>query len=301
MVSRPTVRAAGGVLLRGDPTAPEVALVHRQAYDDWSLPKGKSKRDEHVLLTALREVAEETGHRPRLGPYLTATRYPVAAGRRWAVKTVRYWAMQAVGGRFSAGREVDELRWLPLAEARCSVDAGRDARVLDAFARAPLDTAPLLLLRNGPTTKRRAGTSSATPVLDGSGRAQAQRLVDLLTGVGAGRLVAADRAACAQMLQPYAEAAGLDVDLRPRLTVAGFRGSEREVTDELRAEAARSAAEGALVVCGQRRVVAGVVEALGRSAGRRPADPLAVDKGGWWLLHHRGGDVVHFERHAPAA
>ena len=56
----PTVLAAGGVLWRGDPARPELALVHRPKYDDWSLPKGKAKTGEHLLVTALREVTEET-------------------------------------------------------------------------------------------------------------------------------------------------------------------------------------------------------------------------------------------------
>jgi 8-oxo-(d)GTP phosphatase len=36
-------------------------MVHRPKYDDWSLPKGKPEDDEHLLQTAHREVAEETG------------------------------------------------------------------------------------------------------------------------------------------------------------------------------------------------------------------------------------------------
>jgi hypothetical protein len=39
-VSNAIVLAAGGVLWRGDPLSPEVALVHRPRYDDWSVPKG---------------------------------------------------------------------------------------------------------------------------------------------------------------------------------------------------------------------------------------------------------------------
>ncbi len=38
------VRAAGGVVLRDGPEGPEVAVVHRPRYDDWSLPKGKLER-----------------------------------------------------------------------------------------------------------------------------------------------------------------------------------------------------------------------------------------------------------------
>jgi hypothetical protein len=38
--------------------------VHRPKYDDWSFPKGKVDRGEHVLTAAVREVAEETGSGP---------------------------------------------------------------------------------------------------------------------------------------------------------------------------------------------------------------------------------------------
>ena len=67
----PQIEAAGGVLWRGDPAGPEVALVHRPKYDDWSLPKGKLDPGEHPLLGALREIAEETGF---VGPARTTRR-----------------------------------------------------------------------------------------------------------------------------------------------------------------------------------------------------------------------------------
>ena len=62
------IRAAGGVLWRspGSGTT-EVALVHRPEYGDLSLPKGKVRRGEHPLVTARREVAEETGVRAAAG------------------------------------------------------------------------------------------------------------------------------------------------------------------------------------------------------------------------------------------
>ena len=47
-----TVVAAGAVVWRPDPAHPgevEVCAVHRPRYDDWSLPKGKLDRGEHLL------------------------------------------------------------------------------------------------------------------------------------------------------------------------------------------------------------------------------------------------------------
>src|SRR5215831_18611299 len=89
------ILAAGGVLhrMRGDGTV-ELALVHRPRYDDWSLPKGKRKRGEHLVVTAHREVWEETGIRPRLGRRLPTVSYrvPVPGGGE-SDKTVDYWSM----------------------------------------------------------------------------------------------------------------------------------------------------------------------------------------------------------------
>ena len=90
-----------------------VLVVHRPRYDDWSLPKGKAKRDEGYLECALREVEEETGFRCKPLSELGETHYDVLDGP----KTVRYWLMERVEGEFEPNEEVDEIRWLPLAEA----------------------------------------------------------------------------------------------------------------------------------------------------------------------------------------
>jgi 8-oxo-dGTP pyrophosphatase MutT (NUDIX family) len=105
----PQVLAAGGVLLRVGPDGPEVAVIHRPKYEDWSLPKGKLDGDEGFEQAALREVEEETGMRADLGPELSSVRYRDRKGRS---KLVRYWLMSVAEGEFRPGPEVDELRWL---------------------------------------------------------------------------------------------------------------------------------------------------------------------------------------------
>ena len=105
------VRAAGGLVVRDG----LVCLVHRPKYDDWSLPKGKVDPGEGFEQAALREVEEETGLRCRLGDELPEVRYTDAGERP---KLVRYWAMHVVDDSgFSANDEVDELRWVTLADA----------------------------------------------------------------------------------------------------------------------------------------------------------------------------------------
>ena len=70
--------AAGAVLWRPATTAPtpEVAVIHRPRYDDWSLPKGKVDPGETEPVTAVREVVEETGYASHLGRRLTSVSYP---------------------------------------------------------------------------------------------------------------------------------------------------------------------------------------------------------------------------------
>ncbi len=105
------VKAAGGVVRQ---PSGEIAVVHRPKYDDWSFPKGKLDPGEGWEEGALREVREETGLECTLAEELPATSYRDRKGR---AKVVRYWLMEPAGGEFASGHEVDELRWLPPADA----------------------------------------------------------------------------------------------------------------------------------------------------------------------------------------
>ena len=104
------IEAAGGVIIRDG----KVAVVHRDRYDDWSLPKGKLDAGESFEEAALREVREETGLECELGRELEPVSYVDQKGRP---KLVRYWLMEVTGGDFEANEEVDEMRWLVPAEA----------------------------------------------------------------------------------------------------------------------------------------------------------------------------------------
>ena len=129
------VRAAGGVVWKADPTGEvRVAVIHRPAYDDWSLPKGKLHQEEDELAAALREVEEETGLRCVAGPVLGSSTYVDRQGRK---KIVRYWPMRPVGGRFHPSREVDELRWVSLPEADDVLTYEHDRALLRAFPPRP--------------------------------------------------------------------------------------------------------------------------------------------------------------------
>jgi 8-oxo-dGTP pyrophosphatase MutT (NUDIX family) len=123
------IRAAGGAVVRLRGGDVEVLLVHRQAYDDWTFPKGKALPDETDEACAVREVEEETGLTCALDTELPSTVYRDARDRR---KRVRYWLMRPVGGRLAFDHEVDDGRWLTLADASGLLTYERDAAVLAA-------------------------------------------------------------------------------------------------------------------------------------------------------------------------
>jgi 8-oxo-dGTP diphosphatase len=116
------VRAGGGIVLRDG----LVLLVHRPAYDDWTLPKGKLEGDESWEQGALREVEEETGLVCEIGEEAGRTRYVDSRGRN---KEVRYFLMTG-GGEARAQNEVDAVRWVPLGEAAGVLSYARDADLL---------------------------------------------------------------------------------------------------------------------------------------------------------------------------
>jgi 8-oxo-dGTP pyrophosphatase MutT (NUDIX family) len=130
-----TVRAAGGVVGRPSPRGePEILLVHRPRYDDWTFPKGKALPGESDEECALREVEEETGLRCELERELPSTVYMDMRGRR---KVVRYWCMRVIGGQLAAApTEVDNLLWLPLEEAVQHLTYDRDRQVVQQLERA---------------------------------------------------------------------------------------------------------------------------------------------------------------------
>jgi len=123
------VVAGGAVLWRRAGDGAEIAVIHRPGHDDWSLPKGKVDPGETVLEAAVREVREETGQRARPGEPLGSVRYRV----RGRDKVVHYWVMEAQGGDFAPGEEVDELRWLPPADAVDLLTHAHDRELVARF------------------------------------------------------------------------------------------------------------------------------------------------------------------------
>lgn len=202
------VRAAGGVVLRGEDD-PRVLVVHRPAYDDWSLPKGKLDPGETWQQAAVREIHEETGVTARLGVELTPTRYRDRQGRE---KVVRWWRMHLVDARDrDADDEVDVVRWLTPDEAhdRLTYDSDRDL-VTEALRRQH-DRA-VLVVRHAHAGDRDAwdGDDRRRP-LSPTGMAQSTGLVRLLAPYHVDRVVSSPLVRCLQTVEPLARDRGLTV------------------------------------------------------------------------------------------
>jgi 8-oxo-(d)GTP phosphatase len=281
------IPAAGGVLWRSvnGSSAPEVAIIHRPRYNDWSLPKGKVDRGETEPVTAVREVREETGYRSHLGRRLAVVKYPVEEG----IKQVRYWAARALDGDFRPNGEVDDLVWLPVEDAMPKLVYAHDRKVLRRFNQLPADTHTVLVVRHGRagSKQRYRGDDKMRP-LDKYGRAQAESLVGTLLAFGASSPYAADRERCRETIQPLAEELGTSISMEPSLTEEAYWESRRRARQRMLEIAA---SDGTPVICTQGKVIPDLIAWWCQRDGVRP-DKSRNRKGSVWVLSFWEGRLV---------
>ncbi|MEU8342030.1 8-oxo-dGTP diphosphatase [Actinomadura meyerae] len=285
------IHAAGAVLWRDGPGGePEFALIHRPRYDDWSFPKGKVDRGEHVLRAAVREIEEETGITARLGRRLPTIAYPV--GDR--TKQVDYWAARPVAEcAFTPNHEVDELVWLPAAEAEGRLSYQHDIGLLHEFLGGPARTAPLVILRHASAgDKREWREADELRPLDAAGRREATALAGLLHAYGPMRVVGSATARCLETVLPYARATRASITTDAAFTI-GDTGPEQAVRRLL------SLAGAATVVCTHGEIVSDLVTGLCKEMGAKVPDDTSLRKGEFWAAHVADGSLAALERHIP--
>ncbi|MEO3828270.1 NUDIX domain-containing protein [Actinomadura sp. B10D3] len=281
------IQAAGALLWRD---GPEVALIHRPRYDDWSFPKGKADRGEHLLRAAVRETEEETGIVPRLGRRLPTITYPV--GDR--VKEVEYWAARpAAESAFTPNDEVDELVWLPPDEAEARLSYRHDVDLLRGFLSGPARTSPLVILRHASAGEKQAWREAdELRPLDETGRAEAAGLAALLHSYGPMRVVSSTTARCLETVLPYARLARTSIVTEPAFTVG-------DTNPEQAVERLLALAGEPTVVCTHGEIVSELVGGLCRKLGEDVPENPELRKGEFWTAHLAGGSMAALERHGP--
>jgi 8-oxo-(d)GTP phosphatase len=214
------IKAAGAVAWRpGADGRPEILLVHRRKYDDWSLPKGKVEPGEVLPVTAVREVLEEGGARLALGRRLNSVRYNVG-GRP---KRVHYWSasVASLDDRAVPNDEVDQIEWVAADRAAERISYNRDNAVVADFARLPAQTVPVILLRHAKAVaKSHWKRADDRRPLDDAGRADAKALAEVLACFGPrARLITSPAARCVETLRPFAELCGAELREEPSLYI----------------------------------------------------------------------------------
>jgi 8-oxo-dGTP pyrophosphatase MutT (NUDIX family)/phosphohistidine phosphatase SixA len=290
------IRAAGAVAWRPGPDGDEVLLVHRAKYDDWSLPKGKQEPDEPLPVTAAREVLEETGATITLGRHLAPVRYKVNGNP----KQVDFWVAQVVAVDETAvpNHEVDEVAWLPVADAVERVSYKQDLAVLAEFAGNPPDTVPLILLRHAKALPRSEWKRADDDrPLDKAGAADAVTLASMLSCFAPRAAVVTSPAVrCVDTIRPYAARAGSLVQAFDALRAGPAAGPGPAAAQVFSLIAARDPA----IVCGHRENLPGLLEAaVGFLDGKAVPDKIAkpLPKGAFLVLHMMAGALAGIDRY----
>lgn len=291
---RANIYAAGALVWRAGDQGPEIAVIHRPKYGDWSLPKGKLDPGETPIVAAVREVGEETGLPCTLGRFLGHVTYPIPGHRQ--LKRVYYWAAEAKAGEFTVNAEVDQLRWYPLDRVMDQLSYPMDRQVVRMFARLPARTATVLLVRHAKAGKRGKfdGPDAERP-LEPAGAAQAKALTPNLLAFGASEVHSADPLRCVQTVTPLAEALNIEINCEPMFSEQGYDSAKDEARQRF---LSLITDRGVPVVCSQGGVIPDLVQWLAER-GELSLPPARNRKGSVWALSFTDDRLVaadHLDR-----
>lgn len=117
----PREASAGGIVIRESAGSWEVAVIRPHGRSLWALPKGHVDPGETPEQTATREVREETGLTASLLSSLGEIRYVYQFRGQRIFKRVHFFLFRYESGELGVlppgpRVEVDEARWIPLAQ-----------------------------------------------------------------------------------------------------------------------------------------------------------------------------------------
>ena len=256
------IRAAGVVLLRHTGPFPEVLVVHRPKYNDWSLPKGKLEPGEQEIHAAIRECDEETGFQAVLGPRLPSLHYEVDG----IPKRVDFWAAHAnIDEGFTPDPGIDAIQWIPVDSSQLSLTHASEANLVARAAALP-QTSPLILLRHTVAAKRSdyRGKDDAERPLSGKGRSQAKALIPLLDAFGITDVHSSTAVRCQHSVRKFAKHLGTGVQHEPAMSEEGFEERPERTARRMRKMIIDPAP---LVLCSHRPLLPTLLEVVAEVLG----------------------------------
>jgi len=310
-MSETAVYAAGAVIWRLIEGKLMVLVIHRTAYADVTLPKGKVDPGETLAETAVREVFEETGIRVRLGLPVGVSHYRMPSKRQ---KIVHYWAAEASedairASTFVPNKEIAALEWVTPKRALGYLSYPVDVEILENFLRfvddGVLQTFPLIALRHGKAVGRGEwkGADAARP-LTSRGTRQAAVIVGPLRAFGVRKIISSTAVRCVTTVTPLAVALGRTVER----TDAISQDAWEEGTSDVRGVVGkRVRSRKAAVLCSHGPVLPDIINeialATGTLRGSYLGSAASLETAAFSVVHlsatNPGSGIVAIETHEP--
>jgi len=305
------VYAAGGVVWRLVDGKLHVLVVHRTAYADLTLPKGKVEPGESLAETAAREIFEETGIRVALGVPVGVSKYRLPSKRQ---KIVHYWSAEASddairASTFVPNKEIAAVEWLTPRKALARLSYPVDIEILENFLTfvgdGILETFPIIVLRHAKATPREdwTGEDAARP-LTTRGAKQASALVGPLRTFGARKIVTSDAVRCVTTVTPLAAALGKEIERTPLLSQDAW---EQGTSDVRAVIGKRVRSRKPAVLCSHGPVLPDILSELALATGTLRGSYLgsasSLDVAAFSVVHlsrsNPGSGIVAIETHDP--
>lgn len=305
------VYAAGGVVWRLVDGKLKILVIHRTAYADVTLPKGKVDAGEMLAATAVREIGEETGIAVRLGAPVGVSRYALPSGR---TKIVHYWSTFASddairASQFVPNKEIAAIEWLSPKKVLGRLSYPVDVEIIENFLALVDDgvrhTFPIVVLRHAKALGRDEfdGEDALRPLAP-RGLRQAKAIVAPLQAFGVRKIYTSDAVRCVSTVTPVSAATGRKIHRVPELSQDAW---EDGTSDVRAAVGARVRAGKPAVLCSHGPVLGDILRELALATGTLRGsyldDAAALPVGAFSVAHlsaaHPGSGIVAIETHEP--
>ncbi|MET0162389.1 MAG: NUDIX domain-containing protein [Microbacteriaceae bacterium] len=291
------VVAAGAVCWREVDGEVRVLLISRHRHGDVSLPKGKVDPGEIPPITAVREIAEETGYAVHLGAPLGVSEYLLPGGRP---KIVHYWAAEVPEAQaakpFVPNEEVESMAWATIDEAKAQVSYRHDAEILDRFAalirKGALRTFALVMLRHGTAVPHGSVANDAARTLAPRGVEQARAMAEVIASWGPQRIVSSTAARCLGTVAPLAQRTGLKVKRTDDISQDAYEDGTSDIDGVVEKRLDRAVTA---VLCSHGPVIPEILREIAESTGGAFSGDLRAASG----LHTGEAVIVHLPQSAP--